>query len=256
VKRILVIDDDTSRHRDIEAWSGRLGLETRVHATPPPEPDDPDIVILHAGYGRGRDGFPRSRRRAEAVHWFLGDPSYLFHEDLEAFQALGRRTGSGIPLVIITGGSDRDLPLDGLRSLAAGRRLVLWNVFGLLECENLDEVLAGPVAPRQARGNGTRNGNGTSKARVQSEIRHDLLNRLWNLALAADEEKPDEEEIAEIVRGEEDQSPLGALIRQAPAIGAGLRDELAEALEKAQAGALEEGLSSLVRTAIGEIESA
>lgn len=254
--RILVIDDDISRHRDLGAWCGRLGLEADVHATPPGAPGGADIVVIHAGYGRGREGFPRSRRRAESVRWFLDDPSYLFHEDLESFRALGRSTGPSTPLVILTGGSDRDLDVGDISRMAGGRQVVLWNVFGLLECTSLEEVLAGPVAHRQAQGNGAGDGHGSGDARVEAEIRHDLLNRLWNLALAAAEERPDPEEIAAIVRGEEDQSPLSSLVERVPAIGEELRGQLVEALERAASGTLADGLAGMVKATIGEIESA
>ncbi len=185
MSRILVIDDDGSRHGDLAKWCDSLGLEGEILAHPPAGADDAAhlaCIVIHAGYGRKHEGFPRSRRSTEAVHWFLDDASYLFHEDLEALRALGTASGPSVPLVIITGGSHRDLPVDELRALAAGRLVVLWNVLDLLATRSLDEVLAGP---------GTEPEGAIDPQRLESEIRHDLLNRLWNLALAAGEASPD-----------------------------------------------------------------
>ncbi len=250
MSRILVIDDDGSRHRDIGKWCEALGLEGRILDHPPADAADAAhlaCIVIHAGYGRRHEGFPRSRRSTEAVHWFLDDASYLFHEDLEALRALGAASGPSVPLVILTGGSHRDLPVDELRGLAAGRPVVLWNVFDLLATRSLEEVLAGPrAAPEGA----------IDPERLESEIRHDLLNRLWNLALAAGEGAPDAAEIAAILQGEDDQSPLSILVSRTPALGQERRRELLEGIEQAAAGRITEGLARAARAAIEEIDAA
>ena len=250
MSRILVIDDDGSRHGDLAKWCAVLGLEAQVLARPPAEiadATDLECIAIHAGYGRKHEGFPRSKRSTEAVHWFLDDGSYLFHEDLEAMRSLGRASGPSVPLVILTGGSHRDLPVDELSDLAAGRRVVLWNVFDLLATRNLEEVLAGP---------GRKPGAAVDPERLESEIRHDLLNRLWNLALAAGEASPDEAEIAAIMQGEDDQSPLTLLVSRTPALGEERRRELLEGLEKAAGGQTLDGLARSARAAIEEIDAA
>ncbi|MBW2262642.1 MAG: hypothetical protein JRG91_11765 [Deltaproteobacteria bacterium] len=250
MSRILVIDDEGSRHGDLASWCDGLGHEAEVLARPPTEVADAAklaCIVIHAGYGKKREGFPRTRRSTEAVHWFLDDGSYLFHEDLEALRSLGRASGPSVPLVILTGGSHRDLPVDELIDLAAGRRVVLWNVFDLLTTRSLEEALAGP-----GRGHGA----AVDPERLESEIRHDLLNRLWNLALAAGETSPDEAEIAAIMQGEDDQSPLTLLVSRTPALGEERRRELLEGLEKAAGGRTPDGLSRAARAAIEEIDAA
>jgi hypothetical protein len=247
---ILVIDDDRSRHGDLEKWCALLGSEARVLARPPVAPEDAgrlDCIVIHAGYGRKHEGFPRSKRSTEAVHWFLDDASYLFHEDLEALRSLGRATGPSVPLVILTGGSHRDLPVEELRTMAAGRRVVLWNVFDLLATRSLDELLAGP---------GSDPGQEVDPARLESEIRHDLLNRLWNLALEAGEASPDAEEIQAIIQGEDDQSPLALLVSRTPALGEQPREQLLGELEKMASGRVPDGLAGAARAAIEEIDGA
>lgn len=246
MSRILVIDDDASRHADIAAWCERLGLEAEIVDAPPAPAGAPAAcVAIHAGYGRLKDGFPGGRRNAEAVHWFLDDPSYLFHEDLEALRALGRSTDA--PLVVLTGGSQRDLPLAEMRKVAAGRVVVLWNVFDLIATTSLEQVLAGPTGESRT---------GRDPERIASEIRHDLLNRLWNLALAASEARPDIDEIGAILEGEEDQSPLELLVSRTPSIGETLRGQLASALERARGGEMDEDLATKVHAAIEEIDAA
>jgi hypothetical protein len=245
---ILVIDDDRSRHGDLERWATLLGSEARVLAHPPAALGDAgalECIVIHAGYGRKHEGFPRSKRGAEAVHWFLDDASYLFHEDLEALRSLGRASGPSVPLVILTGGSHRDLPVDDLRRIAAGRRVVLWNVFDLLATRSLDTLLAGP---------GSDAGRDVDPARLESEIRHDMLNRLWNLALAAGEASPDAEEIEAILEGEEDQSPLALLISRTPALGTQRRERLLGEIEKMAPGRVPGGLAGAAREAIEEID--
>lgn len=249
MSRILVIDDDGSRHRDLGRWCAALGLEAGLLARPPADVSgaaELACIVIHAGYGRKHEDFPRSRRSAEALCWFLDDASYLFHEDLEALRALGAASGPSVPLVILTGGSHRDLPLDELRDLAAGRTVVLWNVFDLLATASLEEVLAGP-GPRPAE---------VDPERLESEIRHDLLNRLWNLALAAGEPSPDAAEIAAIMQGEDDQSPLALLVERTPALGEEGRRTLLERLGEAAGGQVPEGLAGAARAAIEEIEAA
>jgi hypothetical protein len=244
--RVLVIDDDASRHGDIEAWASRAGLEVDLRARPPGPGEDVDAacVVIHAGYGRSMEGFPRERRPAEAAFWFLGEASYLFHEDLEALRALGERLGPRVPLVVMTGGSTRDVPLGDLAAAGRGRTVVAWNAFGLLATTSAVEMLEGPGEEPADAG------------RVASEIRHDLLNRLWNLALAGGGEAPDAEEIAAIVRGEEDQSPLDVLVERTPALDGGTGEALAGACREAAGGRPPAGLGELARRAIREIESA
>jgi hypothetical protein len=250
MSRILVIDDDGSRHGDLEKWCALLELEADVLAHPPAgaaDAADLACIVIHAGYGRKHEGFPRSKRSTEAVHWFLDDPSYLFHEDLEALRSLGRSSGPSVPLVILTGGSHRDLPVQNLRELAAGRRVVLWNVFDLLATRSLQDLLAGPVGEQ---------GAAVDPARLESEIRHDLLNRLWNLALASGEASPDAHEIEAIMQGEDDQSPLAILVSRTPALGEERRRELLEGLEAAAGGRIPDGLARAARAAIEEIDAA
>lgn len=246
---ILVVDDDTSRHDDLRSWILSLGLRADVRDRPPADPatlDTPVAVVIHAGYGRRRPGFPRAERRAEAVHWLLDDPSYLFHEELEAFGALGRWMEPQVPLVVITGGSHRDLPTGQLTRLAAARTLVFWNVIDLMATRSVQEVVSGPEPPDQGRD--------VDPARVESEVRHDLLNRLWNMALAAGEEAVDVEEIAEIVAGDDDQSTLDVLVEASPDLDARTRDELAGALRRAGGSHVMDGLAALTRRAIEELE--
>lgn len=243
--RILVVDDDASRHRDLRAWIERLGMTPDVRERPPREPDaaaDAALVVVHAGYGRGRPGFPRAERRAEALRWMLGDPSYLFHEDLDAFAALGREIPPEVPLVVVTGGSTADVPAAALARLGRPRRVVEWNVIDLLSTSSVEEVAAG----------GTR--TEPDPARVQSEVRHDLLNRLWNLALAAAETPPDVEEIGEIIEGDEDQSALPVLIAASGGLRARTRTSVTEAVDAAAQGSVTAELAPAVRAAIEDLE--
>jgi hypothetical protein len=246
MSRALVIDDDASRHGELGAWCEQAGIEARIEGSVP-DPDsvgELDCVVLHAGYGRARPGFPRSKRRAEAVYWFLDEPSYLFHEELDALRALGTSTGSGVGLIVMTGGSEGELPAAELATLGRERRVVVWNVFGLMATRSLDQALAGPDP----------GGAPEEPDRVQSEIRHDLLNRLWNLALAAAEAPPDAEEIASIVEGEDDQTSLDVLVARA-GLGSETSAALADACRAARSGSLHEALARVARKAIEEIES-
>ena len=231
--RILIIDDDVSRHADLRAWCARIGAEGEIAAAPP-QGGSADALVVHAGYGRRLEGFPRGRP-AEAVRWILGDASYLFHEDLEAFRSLGRALPD-VPILILTGGSERDVPLDEIRDLARGRTVRAWNVFDLVATTSLEEALS------------ERSG-GTDPARIESEVRHDLLNRLWSLAVASPSE------IAEIVEGDEDQSSLDALVSRAPRMSDETRERLAAALSAVREGGSLKEIQPLARKAIEEIES-
>ncbi len=249
VRRILVVDDDASRHADMAAWIAKMGYEAHVHATPPADPGDPALValvVIHAGYGRSRPGFPRPDRRAEAIHWFVDDPSFLFHDDLVALSALGKALPDRVPVVAMTGGSGKDIPVQELGRLAGARLLVSWNVLELFATTSIEEILAGPACARPGQ---------ADPACLASELRHDLLNRLWNLALAAAEATPDEAEIADIVTGDPDQSQLGVLVASASGIDPATRSALTGAIDRAvRGGGLPDGLARLARAAISELE--
>jgi hypothetical protein len=244
-RTILVIDDDASRHGDLEAWIRSMGHEPLVRGVVPADPSVASgarLLVVHAGYGRMRPGFPRPDRGAEAIHWLLGDPSYLFHEELDGFAALGRSLDPSVALVAMTGGSGRDIPLADLVKLAAGRPVVSWNVIELVATTSIEEVLRGPGAGEP------------DPEVIESEIRHDLLNRLWNLALAAADKDVDRQEIAEIIEGDDDQSTLDVLVARAAGLTAGTRADLVEAIREAKGGRLAEAMSSLARTAIAQME--
>jgi len=251
VGKILVIDDDVTRHGDHAGWSARIGIEVQVRETPPEPPLDfePEAIVVHAGYGRRREGFPRDAREAEAIRWLLDDPSYLFHEELEAFRELGRSVAPDVPLVVMTGGSVDDLPVDAIRALAGARPVAAWNVLDMVGTTSLAQLVAGPVQEEEA-------GAEPDPDRIAGEVRHDLLNRLWNLALAAGEAAPDVEELREIRSGDADQSDLDVLVARAPSIGEDTRDALTRALVSLGDGAADPGLAALARRAISEIESA
>ena len=238
---VLVIDDDVSRHPDTLAWCERIGLSPIVAAVPPDAHGGASVVVVHGGWGRRIPGFPRGARRAEAVLWLLGSQSYLFHEALDRFAALGRSLPASVPLIVITGGSPADLPQAELRAAAgaAGRRVEFLSFADLIGAQTLEGALSGRSDP--ARG---------------TEMRHEILGRLWNLALAAGAGSPDPQEIREISEGEGEQSRIEDLIGAAPWIRESTRVALLDAISAAIGGNVTPGLALLARRALEEMEDA
>jgi hypothetical protein len=247
---IIVIDDDISRHGDLSAWIARLGLDPRIHAAPPIGQTGPGrarMVVIHGGFGRQKSDFPKPNRQAEAIHWFLDNPSYLFHEDLDGFAALGKCLGPSVPLIVMTGGSIRDIDGDALKALTGSRPIQIWNVIELLTTNSAEEVLAGPGHRRPS--------DTETTARLAAEIRHDLLNRLWNLVLVAGEPRATHTEIVEIIEGEADQHDLITLMNHASQLSGPTRQNAALAVETAWTGIIDQTLIQAMQRAIEELEN-